>query len=92
MITEVTSDEPDDARGGGDGKTVEDIVIAPDCRAVSLRKERAGAGNGRVYTIHLAAADRSGNVGTAAYTVIVAHDAGGGAVDDGPAHVAGCAP
>lgn len=93
VITGVTSDEPDDAEGEGDGATVDDMVIAQDCRSLSLRAERAGGGNGRVYTIHVAAADSSGNVGSADYSVIVPHDAGGGAVDDSPAHeVVGCAP
>lgn len=83
VITQVTSDE------AGDG-----IVIAQGCRAVELRAERAGSGNGRVYTIHAAVADASGNVGNASYTVTVPHDSSGRvAVDDGPAYsVAGCAP
>lgn len=94
VITHVTSDEPDDAASNGDGSTVNDIVIAQGCRSIDLRAERAGGGNGRVYTIHVAAADSSGNVGTASYTVTVPHDAGGsGAVDDGPAYtVNGCTP
>ncbi len=94
VITRVTSDEPDDATGNGDGSTINDIVITPGCRSVELRAERAGGGNGRVYTIHVAAADSSGNVGTASYTVTVPHDASGnGAVDDGPVlTVEGCTP
>ena len=94
VITGVTSDEPDDVNGNGDGSTPIDIVIGQGCRSVSLRAERAGTGNGRVYTIHVAAADTSGNVGTASYTVTVPHDASGSsAVDDGPAYtVNGCAP
>lgn len=96
VITHVTSDEPDDAPGTEDGATVDDIVIGPGCRSVQLRAERAGGlrggGNGRVYTIHVAAADASGNVGTASYSVVVP-SSGGEAVDNGPAYtVEGCTP
>ena len=65
VITEVSSDEPEDVKGGGDGNTKDDIVIAPDCGSVDLRSERQGGGNGRVYTIHLAVTDAAGNEGTA---------------------------
>ncbi len=84
-IVAVTSDEP--ANALGDGSTGQDVAIAPDCRSVELRAERSGTGNGRVYTIHVAASDASGNVGTASFSVIVPHDsADGGAGDDGPAY------
>lgn len=99
VITRVTSDEADDAPGLDDGTTADDIVIAADCRSVELRAERVGllhggGGNGRVYTIHVAAADHAGNVGSASHAVIVPSDSTGReAVDDGPAHtVEGCAP
>lgn len=94
VITRVTSDESEDAVGGGDGRTLDDIRIATGCRSVELRAERVGGGNGRVYTIHVAARDARGNVGTASHTVIVPHDSsGGGAIDDGPAYTSeGCAP
>lgn len=61
---------------------------------MELRSERAGGGNGRVYTVHVAVADANGNVGTATHAVIVPHDSStGGAIDDGPAYsVSGCAP
>jgi hypothetical protein len=94
VITHVTSDEPDDAPGRADDRTVDDVVIAPDCRSVMLRAERLDGGNGRVYTIHLAATDASGNTGTATYDVYVPiGSAGSIAVDDGPDHVVeGCVP
>ena len=69
VIDRVTSDEPEN--GAGDGNTTDDIVIGEDCRSVEMRAERQDDGDGRVYTIHLAAADASGNVGTAAYEVHV---------------------
>ena len=54
IIISVSSDEPEDVTGGGDGNTTEDIVIADDCQSVQVRRERQGSGNGRVYTIELA--------------------------------------
>jgi hypothetical protein len=60
MIEKVTSDEPDIALGDGDRPN--DIVIAPDCRSVQLRAERAEASDGRVYTITLRLRDGKGNV------------------------------
>jgi hypothetical protein len=60
-------------------------VVAGDCRSVKLRAERAGGGNGRVYTITFEVTDASGNVGTATATVTVPRSRGGpAAADDGP--------
>jgi uncharacterized repeat protein (TIGR01451 family) len=64
VISEVTSDEPEDMPGGGDGNTLNDIVIAPDCKSVQLRAERNVIGNGRVYTITMRVTDASGNTTT----------------------------
>jgi hypothetical protein len=82
-IPQATSDEPEDIAGGGDGSTLNDIVIAPGCKSVQLRAERDGNGNGRVYTIKLRVRDVSGNTTTVesklkiyAFSVNV--------VDDGP--------
>jgi endo-1,4-beta-xylanase len=84
VITQVTSDEPDN--GNGDGNTVNDIVIAADCRSVQLRSERAGPLNGRVYTLTLRVTDASGNATTSTVKVTVPMSATSGpAVDDGPA-------
>lgn len=86
-ITQVTSDEPEDAKGNGDGNTVNDIVIAGDCKSVQLRSERQGGGNGRVYTIHLSVDDGNGNVGIATCLVTVPKSQNGDpAVDDGPVY------
>jgi len=89
-VASVSSDEPDNS--GGDGNTINDIVIAGDCKSVQLRAERIGSGNGRVYTITLTVTDSSGNVGTATIKVNVPHaQSGSAAVDDGPNHtVSGC--
>jgi hypothetical protein len=93
LLTSASSDEPEDANG--DGSTLNDIVIQTDCRAVSLRKERQGGGNGRVYTLNLGVADATGNEGTNDYQVVVPHDQNSSplAVDDGPVYVeSGCSP
>jgi hypothetical protein len=82
-ITSVTSDEPADARGGGDGCTCADVVIV-SADDVWLRAERAGDGNGRVYTIHFVVTDSGGNEVEASAQVVVPHDAYTDAVDDGP--------
>ncbi len=78
-----TSDETEN--GGGDGNTLNDIIIAADCKSVQLRKERNGGGNGRVYTIHFEVTDASGNVTTSTAKVKVPKNQGanGAAVDDG---------
>src|SRR6185436_10306777 len=51
VIQKVSSDEPEDSASGGDGTTLNDIVIAANCKSVQLRRERDGNLNGRVYTI-----------------------------------------
>ena len=82
-IISVTSDEPDNSNA--DGNTVNDIVIADDCKSVQLRAERGGSGNGRVYTVLVAVSDSSGNVTNASIKITVPHSQNGvAAVDDGP--------
>jgi|GEM_PF-2105529 len=84
VIERVSSDEPEDVRGNGDGKTMDDIVIV-NSQKVELRAERQGKGNGRVYTIHFQVTDASGNTQTGFCKVCVPHDKSGDpAVDDGP--------
>ena len=51
VIEKVTSDEVDNNSGGSDGNTINDIVIAANCKSVQLRAERDSSLNGRVYTI-----------------------------------------
>jgi len=84
VITKVTSDEAEN--GGGDGNTLNDIVIAANCKSVQLRSERQGSGNGRVYTIYFSVKDAQGNVATATAKVKVPKSQGnnGAAVEDAP--------
>ena len=56
----------------GDGHTTDDIRVNED-GSILLRAERAGAGDGRVYTLTYEAVDASGNVATAIETVVVPH-------------------
>jgi hypothetical protein len=72
-VVSVSSNEPVD--GLGDGDTAPDWTITGDL-AVSLRAERAGGGDGRVYTITVECQDSSGNGVTAPVTVRVPHDIG----------------
>jgi hypothetical protein len=71
VITQVISDEPENAPGNSDGNTINDIVIAPDCKSVQLRAERDGDRDGRVYTITLRVHDASSNSTTATCKVTV---------------------
>ncbi len=90
-VTRVTSDELEN--GKGDGNTLNDIVIGPDCHSVQLRAERNGNLNGRVYTIMLKLSDASGNVTTAAAKVYVPKSQNGSsAIDDGPQYVVNACP
>jgi hypothetical protein len=88
VIDLVTSDEVDNAPGGSDGNTVNDISLASDCRSVRLRVERDSGGNGRVYTVRVRVRDASGNTTTRALRVIVPRIQGtGSGVDDGPSNI-----
>ena len=81
----VSSDEPEN--DNGDGNTESDIAIVGE-DAVSLRAERAGGGNGRVYTIGFELTDDDENVSEGECQVWVPHDQGAGseAIDDGAAY------
>jgi hypothetical protein len=75
-LVSVSSDEAVNARGDGNSKP--DIVM--DCDgSVQLRAERAGGGNGRVYTLLYRVVDEAGNEATVECRVQVPHDQGGGA-------------
>ena len=71
VIEKATSDEVENSPDPGDGNTLNDIVIAADCKSVQLRAERDGTKDGRVYLVTLAVSDSSGNVGRATYKVSV---------------------
>lgn len=57
----------------GDGNTLNDIHVDDDGN-ISLRAERSGAGEGRIYTITYSATDAAGNIFTTSTTVAVPHD------------------
>lgn len=84
VITHVTSDEVEDARGGGDGNTDDDILF--DGGTLNLRAERQGGGNGRVYTVYLAVMDDYQNESAASVQVHVPHNRKRAAIDDGAAY------
>jgi len=76
-LVSVTSSEPDDAPGMGDGNTRGDIADLRPGTAdtqVSLRAERDATGPGRSYELTYRAVDGSGNGRTALALVIVPHD------------------
>jgi uncharacterized repeat protein (TIGR01451 family) len=81
VIEKVTSDEVEN--GAGDGDTLNDIVIAADCKSVQLRAERQNNGNGRVYTITFKVTDASGNVGRATAKVFAPKNLGQTSGDSG---------
>lgn len=81
VIEKVTSDEAENS--GGDGNTLNDIVIAANCKSLQLRSERDGGGNGRVYTITFRVRDASGNTTRATAKVVVPPNNNGTAVDSG---------
>jgi hypothetical protein len=84
VITSISSDEPEDNPGGADGNTLNDIVIAANCKSAQLRAERDGGLNGRVYTITFKVTDSGGNSTTATATVSVPLSSGSGAAINGP--------
>jgi hypothetical protein len=69
-LVSVTSNEPDDARGNGDGHTSGDVQLV-DGDSFLLRAERSASGSGRVYTITYRATDACDNAAQAAATVVV---------------------
>lgn len=74
ILAAITSSEPDDTTGTGDGSTQGDIQSAEPGSAdfsFSLRAERAGSGPGRVYTAAYDAIDASGNQASDAAIVTV---------------------
>jgi len=82
VIQKVTSDEAEN--GSGSGNTLNDIVIAADCKSVQLRAERENSADGRVYTITFKLVDTHGNVKTTTSQVHVPKNLGVPVVDSGP--------
>ncbi len=78
--TGVKQDEP--TNGLGDGDTAPDATITPGGRA-SLRSERAGQGDGRVYKISFAASDPKGGTCNGTVTVAVPKNPNSAPVDSG---------
>ncbi len=80
VLTAVSSDEPDDAEGGGDGNTVADIQEATVGGAdfdLRLRAERDQPGDGRRYQLTYAATDCSGSTTVGSAAVFVPQDQNG---------------
>ena len=74
VLTSLTSDEPDDSTG--DGATTDDIQdadIGTADTSFSLRSERKGNGDGRIYTASYNVMDGSGNEADDSATVEVLH-------------------
>ena len=79
LSAQVLSNEPQDGLGDGDTSpdwTVPVINQATGIITLQLRAERSGAGDGRVYTIRITAADASNNTNTADAKIYVPHDKG----------------
>ncbi len=76
-IIYVESNEPDN--GLGDGNTLPDWEINGPL-SLNLRRECAGVGEGRIYSIEVACFDNRGFVTTASTEVYVVHDQGNGIV------------
>ena len=80
VLQSATSSEADDANGGEDGHTSDDIQDADVGTAdteIRLRAERAGNGPGRLYEVTYTVTDCVGNSGLGHAGVFVPHDEGG---------------
>jgi hypothetical protein len=76
-LRSVTSSEPDDVPGEGDGRTTGDVTGTEIGRAdfeLGLRAEREASGPGRTYTAGYRARDAQGLWTEAAITIVVPHD------------------
>jgi hypothetical protein len=84
VILSIYSDEPEDVKGNGDGRTLDDIVILGPS-SFKVRSERQGPGNGRVYGVTFEVSDSSGNTTEAIVYLGVPHDKSGKRpiIDDG---------
>lgn len=79
VLASIVSNEPDNGLGDGDKPNdIQDAEIGEDDYEFSLRAERSGGGDGRIYTITYTATDASGNSQSTSATVTVPHDKGKG--------------
>ncbi len=69
-LLSLTSNEPDNEQGNGDGNTINDIIILDDY-TFQLRAERSAQGTGRIYTITYQVTDACGNTSIQSATVTV---------------------
>lgn len=81
QISQVRQDEP--TNGSGDGNTCPDAQGLGGATA-SVRAERSGQGNGRVYTLSFTATDDQGATCQGSVKVCVPHSSQGTCVDNGP--------
>jgi hypothetical protein len=81
-FTNVSSDEPEEYTGMGDGKTYDDIVII-DSTNIMVRAERQEYSNGRFYNVSFSVSDRLGNEATGSYIITVNVFKNVDAIDDG---------
>jgi len=71
FVQSVTSSEPDDANGNGDGATTNDVLVGPG--GFCVRSERGGGASGRTYQVTIAASDDFGNTTTRQIQIQVPH-------------------
>ena len=71
-LTSVTSNEPDNGLGDGDTTgDIQDATLGTPDTEISLRAERQGSGDGRIYTVTYTATDASNNGDQAVAVVVV---------------------
>src|SRR5262249_40950138 len=73
VVSDITSNEP--INGTGDGDTAPDWQFV-DATHIKVRAERAGNGNGRIYTATVTCTDPANNSTSRTTQVLVAHDKG----------------
>jgi hypothetical protein len=74
-LVSVASDEPDEGLGDGDKPNdIQGWSLGAMDTAGSLRAERSGLGDGRVYALTYAVEDAAGNMSTCGAAVAVPHD------------------
>lgn len=88
-VVQITSDEEELAQGSGN--TCDDAVIDSPPKSYSVRSERRGNADGRVYHVGVVVSDLSGNHTDASCSIEVPHDQGQGsqAIDSGCAYCVG---